>query len=216
MKIQILIVIFLCSVLSISAQESIVYFGDEDVFGDSIDNVVSNKSPIKQQNRLNVRFSSGMMYSSMYGNGLFTAYAAPEVNYQLTNRFSFSVGTMMTSSTVPSIMLPESNQNSFMDNKMLSYYVFAKGEYMVNDKLRITGTTAFDVGPNNSNSRLAFGAVGFDYKIGEDTFISAEFIIDNTNRYNPMFNRQPYGAYDNRGIRPHGGSMFSQDPFTSW
>ncbi len=216
MKTQILIVVFLSSIIFLSAQESKVYFGNESIFGDTIVDMHANKSPIKEKNRLNVRFTAGTMYSNYYGNGFLSTYAAPEINYKLTNRFSFSVGTMMTSTTLPSLMLSENGSNSFMDNKMLSYYVFAKGEYMVNDKLRISGTTAFDVGQNSANSRLAFGAIGFDYKVGEDAFISAEFVINNTSRYDPMSRQNPFGAYDNRAIRPYGGSLFSSDPFDKW
>ncbi len=216
MKFYFIILIFACSVLTVSAQESKKYFGDESVFCDTVKGNQVSKLPIKEQNRLNVRFSAGTMFSNYYGTGFLSTYAAPEVNYKMNNRFSFSVGTMMTSTTVPSLMFSDSGQSNFMDNKMLSYYVFAKGEYMINDKLRVRGTTAFDVGPTQNTNRLAFGAVGFDYKIGEDSFISAEFVINNTSRYDPMFNQGQFGAYDNRGIRPYGGSMFSQDPFTQW
>ncbi|PLX09769.1 MAG: hypothetical protein C0596_00335 [Marinilabiliales bacterium] len=195
------------------AQEETVYFGNENIFEDSINETLS-KSPLKDNNRLNVRFSSGMMYSNYYGNGLFTAYAAPELNYKLTNRFSVSGGFMMTSTTVPSIMMNESAYPDMMENKMFSYYMFAKGEYIVNDKLRVNATTAFDVSPGQTYNRLAFGSVGFDYKIGEDSFISAEFIIDNR-PYNPMFHQTPFGAYDNSRIRPYGNSLFS-DHFTEW
>jgi hypothetical protein len=215
MRFYLLILVFICSTFLLSAQESSTYFGNESFFGDSAAIAKADKSPLKTQNRLNVRFTTGMMYSSNYGNGLFSAYAAPEVNYKLTNRFSVSGGFMMTTTSVPSIMFNESGQSSFMENKMLSYYMFARGEYMITDKLRVKATTAFDVSPGQNSNRLAFGSIGFDYKVGKDSFISAEFIINNTSNYNPMYHQTPFGAYDNRSIRPHSGSMFS-DTYTAW
>lgn len=210
---QSLIILFLVLFTSIlTAQEETVYFGNESIFNGT--DTSSVKSPLLEQNRLNVRFNSGMMYSSFYGNGLFSAYAAPELNYRLTNRFSISGGFMMTSTTIPSLMINEASSPNMMENKMFSYYMFAKGEYMVTDKLRVNATTAFDVSPGQTQTRFAFGSVGFDYKVGEDSFISAEFVFDNR-PYNPMFHQTPFGAYDNNRIRPYGNTLFS-DPFMEW
>lgn len=210
---QNIIILFLLFFVSIvSAQDETVYFGNEGIFNDNETSQI--KSPLRDQNRLNVRFNSGMMYSSLYGRGLFSAYAAPELNYKVSNRFSVSGGFMMTSTTIPSLMINESASPNMMENKMFSYYMFAKGEYMLTDKLRVNATTAFDVSPGQTQNRFAFGSVGFDYKAGEDSYISAQFVFDNR-PYNPMFHQSPFGAYDNNRIRPYGNTLFS-DPFTEW
>ncbi|MDD2633990.1 MAG: hypothetical protein PHW82_00660 [Bacteroidales bacterium] len=198
------------------AQESDKYFGNEGIFiePDTTNSIAS--SPLLDTKRLGVRFSAGTMFSSSYG-GMFSSYAAPEINYRLNNKFSFSVGTMMTSSSIPSFVSNDATTNSFMDNKMISYYMFARGEYMVNDKLRVRSTAAFDVSPmNKSNTSLAFGSFGFDYKIGENAFISAEFVINNGRYYNPTYGNMPFdNGFGNNRIRPFGNSLFS-DPYSRW
>ncbi|MDD4149481.1 MAG: hypothetical protein PHE33_05580 [Bacteroidales bacterium] len=215
MRYLFLILMFAFAGVFANAQENETYFGDEGILINPDTSYSISESPLFDANRLGVRFSAGTMFSSSYG-GMLSSYAAPEVNYRLNNKFSFSVGTMMTSTTIPSFVLNEGTTNSFMDNKMMSYYMFARGEYMVNDKLRIRSTAAFDVSPmNNSNTRLAFGSFGFDYKVGENSFISAEFVVNNGRYYNPTYGNMPFGGFESRSIRPFGNSMFS-DPYTGW
>ena len=210
------ILIFVLAGVFTYAQESGEYFGDEGIFIEPDTAYSISDSPLFDANRLGVRFSAGTMISSSYG-GMFSSYAAPEVNYRLNNKFSFSVGTMMTSTTIPSFVSNESTTNSFMDNKMLSYYMFGRGEYMANDKLRVRSTVAFDVSPmNNANTKLAFGSFGFDYKIGENSFISAEFVINNGRYSNPAYGNMPFGGgFGHSSIRPFGNSLFS-DPYSRW
>ncbi|MBN2777215.1 MAG: hypothetical protein JXR36_06220 [Bacteroidales bacterium] len=214
MRFFFLILIFVFSSLMIVAQSTNVYFGDESVF-DIEDTTLSQvKKPFLDQNRLNVRFTAGTGFTS-YGGGYMSSFAAPEIDYRLNKKFSFSVGTMMTTTTMPSFVNPERANSSFMENKMLSYYVFARGNYMVNEKFRLRSSVAFDVTPMNTQNSLAFGSFGFDYKIGENSFISADFVIDNVHHGNPAYSNSPFGPFDSRGIRPYGNSLFS-DPFPQW
>ena len=213
------IFIIVCFSSSLLAQQETVYFGDEGVFEKQDTSLFYDKSPRKTNKNLSFRLNSGALYSSLYGSGLFTSYVAPEINYKLTNDFSISVGTMMSVNTMPSFMQWQDNNNAPLENRTASYYMFAKGEYMVNENLRIKASTVFDVGANASNysnsSRFAYSSFGFDYKIGEDTYISAEINIHNYNPKNPMFYNPVDNYFNNPYTRPFGNSLYSE-PFTTW
>lgn len=209
------IVLLICFSVSAFAQEETIYFGSEGVFEDSDSSLLYDNVPYKNSDKWSVRFSTGASFNSLYGNGLFTSYAAPEVNYKVTKDFSLSVGTMMSVSSIPSFMQWQETNTTGSKNRMVSYYMFAKGEYMINDNLRVRASAVFDVGPMATQSRFAYSTVGFDYKIGENTFISAEINIRNTNPQNPMFYNPVDSYYNNQYTRPFSNSMFS-DPFTTW
>lgn len=209
------IVLLVCFSVSAFAQEETIYFGGEGIFEDSDTSLLYDKAPFKKNDRWSARFSTGASFNSMYGNGLFTSYAAPEINYKVTKDFSLSVGTMMTVSSLPSFMQWQESNTSGSNNRMVSYYMFAKGEYMVTDNLRVKASAVFDAGPTTSQNRFAYSNVGFDYKIGENTYISAEINFRNMNPQNPMFYNPVESYYNNSYIRPFGSTMFS-DPFTTW
>jgi len=212
---QVLIIMFVLSTAFSFAQENTYYFGDEGYLNSDSSKTVYDKSPFKKDNRFQVKLNSGAMYSSLYGNGMFTSYLAPEVGYKVSKDFTLSVGTMMTYSSAPSFMQWQENGNSLTNNKMVNYYMFAKGEYMVTDNLRVRATGVFDVSPFTTGSRLSYSSLGVDYKIKDNFCISADFNIQNYAPENPMFRNPVHGFFDNSGIRPYGNSMFSE-PFPSW
>jgi hypothetical protein len=93
--------------------------------------------------------------------------------------------------------------------------MFAKGEYMVTDNLRVRATGVFDASPFATGSRLSYSSLGVDYKIKDNFCISADFNVQNYSPENPMFRNPVHGFFDNSGIRPYGNSLFSE-PFPSW
>ncbi len=215
---KVLILALLFSAAFTYAQNETRYFGDEEFLNSDSTKTTypaANKSPWKNDNRFQVKLNSGAMYSSLYGNGMFTSYMAPEVGFRVSKDFTFSVGTMMTYSSIPSFMQMQESNSNITDNKMLSYYMFAKGEYMVSDNLRVRATGVFDASPFKTGSRLSYSSLGVDYKIKDNFCISADFSVQNYSSENPMFRNPTHGFYDNAGIRPFANSMFSE-PFPSW
>lgn len=205
---------FAVSAISLSAQETNIYFGSEPFLGNDSIETSTDKPEIKIDNKLNVGFSAGSMFTNYYGNSIFTNYAAPEIRYNFTDKFTLSAGTMMTYSSVPSFINLNSENSTQANRSSMNYYMFMKGSYLISDKLRVHGSAIFDMSPN-AVSRNAFNSIGFDYKIGKDTYISAEISIYNGNNQNPLFRPRRPGFDDNPAIRPFGTSMFSE-PFPSW
>jgi hypothetical protein len=200
--------------LAIFAQENNGYFGNEPFLDSDSTNVKSETpAPIKE-NKLEAGFSAGSMFTNYYGNSVFTNYAAPEIRYNFTDKFTLSAGTMMTYSSFPTYTQWNGENATQANRSMMNYYMFMKGSYLITDNLRVHGSAVFDMSPNAS-SRNTFNTLGFDYKIGENTYISAEVSIYNVSNQNPFF-RPQYSAFDdNPAIRPFGNSLFSE-PFPSW
>ena len=210
------IIIICCAVfpLALFAQVNNGYYGDEPYLNsDSTTLKTENTAPISE-NKLHAGFTAGSMFTNYYGNSVFTNYAAPEVRYNFTDKFTLSAGTMMTYSSIPSYTQWNSESTTQANRSMMNYYMFMKGSYLLTDNLRVHGSAVFDLSPN-ATSRNAFNTLGFDYKIGEDTYISAEISIYNVSNQNPFF-RPQYSVFDdNPAIRPFGNSLFSE-PFPSW
>ncbi len=212
---KVLILVFVSLNALVYAQQETRYFGDEEFLNSDSTKTVYDKSPLKKENRLQVKLNTGTMYSSLYGNGMFSSYMAPEVGYKVSKKFTLSAGTMMTYSSVPTFMQWQESNNNLTNNKMVNYYMFAKGEYMVTNNLRVRAAGVFDVSSFNAGSRLSYSSVGVDYKIKDNFCISADFSVRNYSPENPMFHNPVNGFYDNPAIRPLSNSLFSE-PFPSW
>lgn len=212
---KVLILAFVFSAALSYAQNDTRYFGDEEFLNSDSTKTLYNKSPFKRDNKFQVKLNSGAMYSSLYGNGMFTSYMAPEVGYRVTKDFSLSVGTMVTYSSAPSFMQWQENKTNLTNNSMINYYMFAKGEYMLTDNFKVRAAGVFDASPFATGSRLSYSSLGFDYKIKDNFCISADFNVQNYSPENPMFRNPTRGFYNNSTISPFGNSMFSE-PFTSW
>lgn len=211
---NLIILIFVVSAIGLSAQENNGYFGYEPFLGsDSIKSNTDNPV-IKDINKFDVGFSAGSMFTNYYGHSIFTNYAAPEIRYNFTDKFTLSAGTMVTYSSAPSFMDWNGESSTQANRSSMNYYMFMKGSYLISDKLRVYGSAVFDMSPN-AFSRNTFNSFGFDYKIGKDTYISAGVTIYNVNNPNPLFRPLQPGFDDNPAIRPFGNSMFSE-PFPSW
>ncbi|HNQ68956.1 MAG TPA: hypothetical protein PKN32_11290 [Bacteroidales bacterium] len=211
---KLIFLISIISTLGIYAQENGIYFGNEEF----LDNDSSSNSKtlpfIKKDNKLHFGFSAGSIFTNYYGHNILSNYTAPEIRYNFTDRFSLSAGTIFSYSSAPSYFYGENGNNQVKNQNMMNYYMFMQGSYLINDKLRVHGSAIFDLSPQVSSGHNAFNSFGFDYKIGDNTYVSAEVTISNSGNRNPLMHYNTGGMFEN-SARPYNNSLFSE-PFPSW
>jgi hypothetical protein len=213
LKILYLFVFIAISVASFAQEEK--YFINPDDSSSYFSEKNIEKTPFTKSKKMEFRLNTGTSFTNMYGNGLFSSYVAPQVKYNFNQKFSLSVGTMMTVNTFPKGLPSWSDANNSKGNVMASYYMFAKGEYIVTDNFKVRAATLFDVTPASNQNRVNYSSLGFDYKIGENACISADFNFYNGNQNNQLFDNPINGYFNNYHIRPY-GNFEQSDPFTSW
>ncbi len=125
-------------------------------------------------NKLSTSLNMGSSFSSFYGNSLFTNYIAPEVAYTFNPEFRLVAGTMVTYS-----LTGQSRQGEVMSEsqRKASYYLYARGEYQVNDRLMIRAGGIAEVG-NQGYNQFRSGNVGVSLRLGNDSFLHADFQLN--------------------------------------
>ena len=190
-----------------------------------IDNFANSKSLLKH-NRLGFSMEMGVGVSgSKYGSGTYT-YASPFLTYRVSPKFRLDVGA--------------SYIQGFNNNGINEFYfgknpaclsVFARGNYLVNDKLLISGAVykTFDLNqPQTSDlnsqkkSLNNYGImVGAEYKITENLTIGAQVNFSDRNpAYYPgsYYNQNDFNQGFHHGINQyHGfGGMRPYYGFGGW
>lgn len=199
-------------IFSFSQQEKSPYYGDDFPSTQNEYNSFSPiKSPFVKRDNFKFRFTTGSSYANFYGNNIFSTYVMPEVNYKFNDKFSLSAGFISSYNYFPNSTYYNSENNINLNNKMYSYYIFARGEYQVNDNFRLRAATFFS--PTNNVNQYQFSSynIGFDVKIAEKTYFSADFNYTRTNQNFSTF-YSPFGGYfDNFYTTPIGTPSFSSE-----
>lgn len=172
-----------------------------------------DKRPFSENKRVQVKVSTGASVMSFGGEALFNTWVAPEVKYQLTQKFSLKVGTVAMYGTMNNFQqyLYKEN-NTTQTDKLAQYFFYAQGEYKVSDKFTLRGTTMKELSDNSLNpSPYSMNHIGFDYKIKDNVIISADFLLSkgntpwgmeysNPNNQNSYFSAaSPFCGYLSRG-----------------
>jgi hypothetical protein len=192
------IVLFLLAEPSFAQYE---YYSDSTTKKD-IDNF-KNKSSLLNYKRLGISMEMGIGVSgSKSGLGTYT-YMAPFLNYRVSPRFRLDVGAVYTQGF--NNFHSNEFQNFNGNNSNLS--LFARGNYLVSDKLLISGAVykTFNLNkPQTSDistqkrSLDNYGIiVGAEYKITENLTIGAQLNFSDRNNNTYPFNSQDnyFGGY---------------------
>jgi len=150
---------------------------------------------------------TGFVGGSKFYSGAFTSIA-PHINYQFTPKLSFEAGGILST-----------NYNSFYQNsanalqpnfpqKTNQFFIFTSGQYLLTEKLTITGSVFKTFNSNSSPLINPYFLdykgmnIGLNYKLGEHMNIGAQFNLSNMN--NLLLNPNEF--------------LFSpyQHPFNSW
>ena len=129
-------------------------------------------------------------------------YLSPHINYKFNPKFSLNVGTMIMSNNY-NTGLQLSEGNILERAGKVSAYIYAQGQYQLNERLKITGTLIYDTnnfGNYNTNGYKRnympdYMSVGFNYKVNDNIQIGVQFTRTNIyNIYNPdIMNGAPNG-----------------------
>ncbi len=162
----------------------------------------------------NIAIGTSIM-SSGKNNYALNTYVNPTISYQLTPKFSVSMG----------LMAVQSNYNNFsfynyegqvqnMNYSGTTAYFTLQGAYQLSEKLRVyggvmLGTENMDFAginiPTEPKNRPKAYQVGFEYKIGEHASLQFEFQMRDSS---PMQNMQMQSARGFGGMGMGSSSMF--------
>jgi hypothetical protein len=182
--------------------------GEENLPDDMSIAASKSAAPLKfQKLHLSLNIGAGFM-TSKYHSGAFTTIA-PNLNYMVTPKFKLEVGGVFLMGNTNFYQVPgvESQKSVFQkSNQML---IYTQGQYLVNDRLMITGSLfkAFD--PYNSSKLNPYSLdykgmnIGLDYKVTKNITFGAQIRYSNGNGYmnNGGMGLYSPGTYDIFGNR---------------
>ncbi len=164
---------------------------------------------LMQPGQFHLDMDMGTSFSSMGGFGNASSYyLAPRFSYQASERFRLTGGVVFSNSrTNASFAVPGMEGTSLFSGPMQSMLVYASGQYMVNNRLMISGTAYKNIVPGmeNGNGQNLFMqnmnyqgmSMSLDYRLTKGISLGASFHYDNR----PFgFGYSPYGF--NRGFLP--------------
>lgn len=207
-----LIILFSFSVLNAQNSESgenydsseLQYFQPGMNFG-------AGSTLISPDNDINYSISMGSSFTRFGSTDILTGYTAPMIHYKVNPRFRLTAGTIMTYSNFTNQISPVfDNSTMSYESRLAKYYMFAKGEYQVSERLNLRGSTLVEVNPAFNSGRTRIHNIGFDLNLGGNSFLHADFSFGNISNpydfYNPHF-----GHYHMFGNRTRPG--FGHSPF---
>ncbi len=213
----ILIIVFSSSLTFAQYSESFIQEDEYDV--------QTSKTKVdtaKKKIFTNITLGSSIM-SSGQNNYAFNTYVNPTISYQLTPKFTVSMGLMAVHSNYNNYTFYNyyEGQVQNMNYSGTSAYFTLQGAYQLSEKLRVyggvmVGTENMDfMGANipteskNMHRPKAY-QIGFEYKIGEHASLQFEFQMREAT---PMQNMQMQSA---RGIGVMGSSSMFGSRMGAW
>jgi hypothetical protein len=154
---------------------------------------LNTKVPILSPSRLNFKLDLGFGYTGGSYSGFYT-YIAPYLRYALTPKFKLDVGGMLSQGSYTYNYENTGNLNG------TSTFLFARGNYLINDKFTLEGTIFKTFYPNppirsDLTSKYAtdnFGyGLGLDYKINKHMSLGAHIIMSKGLNNNYLLLTQP-------------------------
>jgi long-subunit fatty acid transport protein len=150
----------------------------------------------------------GTSIGSFGGTPYMSSFFSPALRIQPPGKFSLSVGTSFSFSNSMYQAMPESSESYYQ--KMASYQLFAMGSYRVNENLNVRGGMSVTYFPGNNLSLnqngYKQGHIGFDLRISEKTWISADF---NFGEQSPYYSPYHFNSFNNNmgmpGFYPYRG-----------
>lgn len=180
----------ICSQAQTSDETSVLYKKREVNSGKSL----FFKKPLKP----NFGIQMGTSVGTDFRNGaVWSNYFAPQVSYQVNPRFNVNIGTMFASHQFNTSLRTGEGFNS-TPARSLQTFVYTQGQYMVSERVRLTGTAFYELN-QFSQPRMNAQATNFqskgasmhaDFKITDNFSVGAGVQISNGNPYlrNGLYN----------------------------
>ena len=195
-----LVNIFLLLTLVAYGQNDSAYYDDYYTEKYSLNNPSSRSF----DNKLSTHITMGSSFSKWGSANAFTTYTKPEINYRMSQKFSLSAGVYALSARFTDIPLLNENLQPVNTNfNQNSVYLFAAGNYHVNEKLTISGQVTKQVvnldrqkyiNPALYNNDFQSLSVGFTYKVTDYFEIGGQ--LSHSRGFDPLFMRpNPYSGF---------------------
>ncbi|MEA1873866.1 MAG: hypothetical protein U9N51_05485 [Bacteroidota bacterium] len=143
----------------------------------------------------------GTSIGSFGGTPYISSFFSPALRIQPPGKFSLSVGTSFSFSNSMYQSMPESGESYYQ--KMANYQMYAMGSYQVNKNLNIRGGMSVTYFPGNNidlnQNGYKQGHIGFDLRISEKTWISADF---NFGEQSPYYSPYGFNSFHNNAGMP--------------
>lgn len=165
---------------------------------------------------------AGISFLNTGKTSTYTTFIAPKVAYQLTNKFSLTLGMMHYSST-GNAFYPNGSEGCFGPTKrnITGNLVMVGGDYLLTKKLTISGVVMTDVNSFNKQNNFKAASLGLDYKLSNHSSIGIRATVSQGNQdylfnpsrgtydYNPMHNtfNGMFGSFGQWGTDALNGSM---------
>ena len=160
-------------------------------------NSFNRNSTILNNKRLgfSVDFGFGFFAGNNNASGTYT-YVAPYLSYMVTPKFKLDAGAVISNGFNSFYY----NQPCLTGSNNTNYFLFARGNYLLTDKVTISGTFYKAFGPTNAYSSEADNkkifnnagmSVGLEYKINKRMAIGAQVSVSNGGDGNYFFRSQP-------------------------
>lgn len=135
----------------------------------------------------NVSLRAGAGLSVFGKETVFNQWVAPEVKFSLSPRLHLCLGTMVMHNNFNNFTNTINNETFNINNsKLTQYFLFAQGEYFLNDNLSITGTTFKEISSLTINKQaISYNSLGMNIKLSENFSISTNYTFSKgINYYN--------------------------------
>jgi hypothetical protein len=199
------------------AQQSPVILSEEPSSNDTSSAI--NPTPRLKTGFTAKKISSGVQFGSSFtsfGNygSAFSTSISPYLSYPISKRFSVSGGITFTNTSMFGIKpFYASTETTSMNGNFTSALLYVSGDYLVNDRLRISGTLYKEINlynsvPTNfpySKPEVQGGYMKVDYKVFENFHIEAGFGFSQGG--------SPYNSYQSVFPYQNTGFPYSSSPF---
>ena len=127
----------------------------------------------------------GSYFTSFSGNGSsLSTYVSPHISYSLSKRFRINTGITIINTNLFGIKpLYSLNRETALNGNFTNVLVYLSGDYLVNDRLMLSGTIYKEINLFNSvpgknyfsNNTIQGGYLKVDYKVFENFHVEAGF-----------------------------------------
>jgi hypothetical protein len=168
------------------------------------------KKPVRD--RIDFGLEAGAAFTTFgrYGS-MFSSYLAPGVRYQVTPRFHFNAGLILSSGFIPGagfdgIGMTGDGPGGNAGNRFNRFLVFAEGTYRVNQRLTLGGMVVKELDSDlyrqmnafQRNSGFQSMGMSVNYQITDNIHLGARFNVTDGRPYyfsdpvNPFIRRYPF------------------------
>lgn len=172
-----------------------------------------SEAPFTKAKRFQLGMEVGTSVGTSLGNGaVWNRYASPYLSYRLSPKWRLNAGTLLMNSQVMSSSYAGKEYGFSGNTNYFQSFVYAQGQYQVNDRLRLTGTAFYETsrftGPRMNPQATNFNAKGMsmhaEFKITDNFSFGAGASFSNGS--NPYIGN---GLYGNQVLFP-GNQSFNR------